>query len=69
MEPSLSEVQTLSLPALRQSLVATFFDLAAAERFDYVPFFPEGDPPRHAKEYLLYAFALRLDEWGDEKAA
>lgn len=67
MEPSLSEVQTLSLPALRQSLVATFFDLAAAERFDYVPFFPEGDPPRHANEYLLYAFALRLDEWGDEK--
>lgn len=67
MEPSLSQVQTLSLPALRQSLVATFFDLAAAERFDYVPFFPEGDPPRHAKEYLLYAFALRLDEWGDEK--
>ena len=60
-------MQTLSLPALRQSLVATFFDLAAAERFDYVPFFPEGDPPRHAKEYLLYAFALRLDEWGDEK--
>ena len=44
MEPSLSQVQTLSLPALRQSLVATFFDLAAAERFGLRPLFPGGRP-------------------------
>ncbi|MDR3271075.1 MAG: hypothetical protein LBT32_06185, partial [Peptococcaceae bacterium] len=43
------------------------FDLAIQYRFDYVPFFTEGNAPPSSSEYLNYAFAMNLDNWGDAK--
>ena len=44
-----------------------FFDLSREYRFDYVPFFKEGNAPVDSPEYLYFAFAINLDNWGDEK--
>jgi hypothetical protein len=41
--------------------------LAIKYRFDYVPFFTEGNAPPSSSEYLFYAFAIHLDDWGDAK--
>jgi len=32
-----------------------------------VPFFEEGNPPSSSAEYLYYAFALNLVNWGNDK--
>lgn len=40
-----------------------FFDLAIANRFDYVPEFEEGRAPCESPDYLYYAFILNLGEW------
>lgn len=34
---------------------------------DYVPLFNEGKAPSSSAEYLFYAFAINLDNWGDDK--
>jgi len=43
------------------------FDFAIQYRFDYMPFFAEENPPQKSAEYLFYAFAVNLDNWGDDK--
>lgn len=40
-----------------------FFDLAIANRFDYVPEFGEGQAPCESPDYLYYAFILNLENW------
>lgn len=47
--------------------LASMFDFAIKYRFDYVPFFADGNPPQSSSEYLFYAFAINLDNWGQEK--
>ncbi len=44
-----------------------FFDLAREYRFDYIPFFEEGKAPVDSPEYLYFAFAINLENWGDQK--
>jgi len=44
-----------------------FFDYAMQYRFDYIPVFEEGAAPTESPEYLLWAFAINLDNWGDQK--
>ncbi|MCM1566665.1 MAG: hypothetical protein FNP40_15385 [Dehalobacter sp. 4CP] len=43
---------------------AWLFDLAIANRFDYVPEFEEGKAPAESPDYLYYAFILfDINEW------
>lgn len=43
---------------------AWFFDLAIANRLDYVPEFKEGEAPAESTDYLYYAFILfDINEW------
>lgn len=58
--------QEAFLPGIREQRAAVF-DFAARWRLDYVPFFPEGEPPGEAQDYLFFVFALGLDSWGEEK--
>jgi len=44
-----------------------YFDYARKYRFDYVPYFAAGEAPVDSPEYLFYAFAVNLDNWGEEK--
>jgi len=49
---------------IERSMSSWFFDLAIANRFDYVPEFTEGYAPSESPEYLYYAFILfDLKEW------
>jgi hypothetical protein len=47
--------------------IASMFDFAIKYRFDYIPFFSDGNVPQSSTEYLSYAFAVNLDNWGDNK--
>lgn len=47
--------------------LASMFDFAIKYRFDYVPFFNQGNAPQSSSEYLFYAFAINLDNWGQDK--
>lgn len=47
--------------------LASMFDFAIKYRFDYVPFFAESNAPQSSSEYLFYAFAINLDNWGQDK--
>ncbi|MFZ7102382.1 MAG: hypothetical protein ACOWWO_06965 [Peptococcaceae bacterium] len=51
----------------KASLRGEYFDFAVRNRLDYVPCFAEGDAPTDSAEYLFYAFAINLDNWGDDK--
>lgn len=51
------------LAALRD----TYFDFARQYRLDYIPLFEEGEAPTDSTEYLFWAFAVNLYNWGDEK--
>ena len=44
-----------------------YFDFSRENRFDYVPFFTEGNAPTESPEYLFWAFAINLDNWGEDK--
>ena len=45
-----------------------FFDFARDYRLDYMPQFTrEEGPPTVSDEYLYWAFAINLDNWGAEK--
>ncbi|MDD4801892.1 MAG: hypothetical protein PHF24_02945 [Syntrophomonas sp.] len=44
-----------------------FFDFAVKYRLDYIPLFTEGNAPADSREYLYYAFAINLANWGDDK--
>jgi transcriptional regulator with XRE-family HTH domain len=55
-------------PADLAALRGEIFDCAIKNRFDYVPFFGEEEgAPADATEYLFFAFAINLDDWGDDK--
>lgn len=49
------------------TLCGTYFDFAIRNSLDYVPFFEEGKAPTDSPEYLFYAFAINLDNWGEDK--
>lgn len=44
-----------------------YFEFGIENRLDYVPMFEEGKAPSSSTEYLDYAFAINLDNWGDDK--
>ncbi|HWQ50156.1 MAG TPA: hypothetical protein VN369_00005, partial [Terriglobales bacterium] len=55
-------------PADLAALRGEIFDCAIQNRFDYVPFFDEENgAPADATEYLFYAFAINLEDWGEDK--
>ncbi|WP_368293690.1 hypothetical protein [Dehalobacter sp. TBBPA1] len=49
------------------ALRGEYFDFSIKNRLDYVPFFDEGKAPTTSVEYLFYAFAINLYNWGDDK--
>lgn len=57
----------LNQTSVNNTQLASMFDFAIKYRFDYVPFFAEGNGPRSSSEYLFYAFAINLDNWGQDK--
>jgi len=44
-----------------------YFDFARQYRLDYVPYFRRGEAPTDSTEYLYFAFAVNLENWGEEK--
>lgn len=50
-----------------QALREKYFDFGIKNRLDYVPLFDEGKAPSSSTEYLFYAFAINLENWGDDK--
>lgn len=58
-----SNTTSSDIPALR----GRYFDFGIENRLDYVPFFDEGKAPSSSAEYLFYAFAVNLENWGDDK--
>lgn len=63
--PTLNEANSSlnSMQALREE----YFEFAIKNRLDYVPIFDEGKAPTSSAEYLLFAFAINLENWGDYK--
>jgi beta-lactamase regulating signal transducer with metallopeptidase domain len=57
----------LSKTTVNSDQLASMFDFAIKYRLDYVPFFVEGNAPQSSSEYLFYAFAISLDNWGEDK--
>ncbi|ATW26822.1 hypothetical protein [Candidatus Formimonas warabiya] len=49
------------------ALRGEYFDFAIKHRLDYIPFFEEGKAPTDSTEYLFWAFAVNLDNWGEDK--
>ncbi len=44
-----------------------FYQFGQTYRVDYMPTFTEGDAPKESTAYLYWAFAVNLDNWGEEK--
>jgi len=44
-----------------------YFDFARQYRLDYIPYFQRGQAPTDSAEYLYFAFAVNLENWGEEK--
>lgn len=57
----------LTQTSANRAQLASMFDFAIKYRFDYVPFFAEGNAPQSSSEYLFYAFAINLDNWVADK--
>lgn len=57
----------LASASVNSTQLASMFDFAIKYRFDYVPFFAEGNAPQSSSEYLYYAFAINLDNWSADK--
>lgn len=53
--------------SVKSTQLVSMFDFAIKYRFDYVPFFTESNAPQSSSEYLFYAFAINLDNWGEDK--
>jgi len=51
----------------REELQEYYYDFTRQHRFDYVPFFEEGKTPTESPNYLFYAFAVNLENWGEDK--
>lgn len=45
----------------------SYFDFAVKYRLDYLPVFAEGEAPVYSDDYLFWAFAINLDNWGKDK--
>lgn len=58
--------EAFTLP-VASDMSSYFFDLAREYRFDYIPCFKEGEAPVDSPEYLYFAFAINLENWGDQK--
>ena len=43
-----------------------YFDFAQKYRLDYIPYFDDS-APKDSSEYLMWAFAVNLDNWGEDK--
>ena len=54
-------------PRSFEALEAYYYQFAQTYRFDYVPEFAEGNTPTESPDYLMYAFAINLDNWGEQK--
>ncbi len=54
-------------PEQYEELGKYYFDFSRANRFDYVPYFTENNAPTESPDYLFWAFAINLDNWGDDK--
>lgn len=72
-EPAPTETEPISTEPpfdnedLRQ-LQSWFFDFARDYRLDYMPQFTEEEgAPTDSGEYLYWAYAINLDNWGEEK--
>ena len=48
-------------------LQGEYFDFAQKYRLDYIPYFDDS-APKDSSEYLMWAFAVNLDNWGRIKA-
>lgn len=61
--------ETVSTPALTDFAYANsyFYRLAQQHRFDYMPCFETGKAPTESPDYLFFAFAINLDNWGADK--
>jgi beta-lactamase regulating signal transducer with metallopeptidase domain len=57
----------LAQASVDSAQLASMFDFAIKYRFDYIPFFAEGNAPQSSGAYLFYAFAINLDNWGTDK--
>ena len=44
-----------------------FYQFGQTYRVDYMPTFTAGDAPKESTAYLYWAFAINLDNWGEEK--
>lgn len=44
-----------------------FYQFGRTYRVDYMPEFAAGDAPKESTAYLYWAFAINLDNWGEEK--
>lgn len=62
-QPAAASEQPLEMEALR----AYYFDFARTYRVDYIPFFEAGSASTESPEYLFFAYALNLDNWGDDQ--
>ena len=49
------------------ALRGEYFDFAIKYRLDYVPCFEADNAPSDSNEYLFWAFAINLDNWGEDK--
>lgn len=61
------EQNFLGSDMVNSAQLVSMFDFAMKYRFDYVPYFAEGNAPQSSSEYLFYAFAVNLENWGGEK--
>lgn len=65
-ETALAEARS-GAPRSFEALEAYYYQFAQTYRFDYVPEFTEGNTPTESPDYLMYAFAINLDNWGEQK--
>lgn len=59
----------ITIPGQFQPLAEYYFDFARDNRFDYVPYFTENNAPSESPNYLFWAFAINLDNWGEDKGS
>jgi transcriptional regulator with XRE-family HTH domain len=62
----ISETENIA-PKEYERLAKYYFDFSRENRLDYVPFFAEKEAPTESPDYLFWAFAINLDNWGDDK--
>ncbi len=60
-------VSAVSAEPRLEDLRRFYFDFARQYRLDYVPYFRRGEAPTDSAEYLYFAFAINLENWGEEK--